>query len=76
MRTQIRRDRKTTHSGQMLDRQLNAERSRMHPNGIANTERQREESRLGRERQAEAKAASRVLRSERRAAKKALRSRG
>lgn len=41
MRTKIRRDRSTTYNGQMADREMDAERSRSHPNSVANDERQR-----------------------------------
>ena len=66
MKSMIRRDRRLTWQQQMTDREMDAQRSRMHPNGIANTERQRAESRARREEQARAKAASRASRSVRR----------
>lgn len=71
MRTQIRRDRTVPAHVQFMDMQADALRSQTHPNGIANTLRQRALSAAQREAIATAKAASRAARSKRRRAKKA-----
>ena len=73
MKSMIRRDRRLTWQQQMMEREMDATRSRMHPNGIANTERQRSESLALREALANAKAVSREKRSAWRRAKKAAR---
>jgi hypothetical protein len=70
MRTTIRRNPNMTYDQQMYMREQDAERSRLHPNGIANTHRQRAESAERRSIQEAQKNASGLARTERRRAKR------
>jgi hypothetical protein len=72
MRNTIRRNPNVSYNVQMFMREEDAFRSRIHPNSIANDERQRSESRLAREAAAAAKSASRAARRERRMRKKGV----
>lgn len=77
MRTLIRRDRNLTWAQQMEMRRADAIASQTHPNGIANTERHKAESRYARDTEEALKFESRQLRHARRMAKKeALRKAG